>query len=219
MRVVLLGNSWAERSSVGNLILGITAFNTEKQADCCIRVGGQVNDKKINLINTPDLLHPDISEDKLTQFNEECMEVSDPGPHVFLLVLQAEDFTTQHKQRLERILESFSERSYHHSLLIISTRRKKSSGIVEKYKEHPLVGDMIRKCKHMLWQKNLERPELLMIMDQIVKENDWNHLSSDVYEDAKSELPSSHGSLKHSEAGSGNWGLVRDVGRLRNQFY
>ncbi|GLD68433.1 uncharacterized protein AKAME5_001974600 [Lates japonicus] len=41
LRVVLLGNSWSQRSSVGNFILRETEFNTEEEADCCQRVRGQ----------------------------------------------------------------------------------------------------------------------------------------------------------------------------------
>ncbi|KAI9534503.1 hypothetical protein NQZ68_012736 [Dissostichus eleginoides] len=41
LRVVLLGNSWAERSSVGNFLLGETVFNTEEESDRCLRVSGQ----------------------------------------------------------------------------------------------------------------------------------------------------------------------------------
>ncbi|GLD68406.1 uncharacterized protein AKAME5_001971900 [Lates japonicus] len=46
LRVVLLGNSWSQRSSVGNFILGKTEFNTEEEADCCQRVRGQVEERK-----------------------------------------------------------------------------------------------------------------------------------------------------------------------------
>ncbi|KAK5919077.1 hypothetical protein CgunFtcFv8_023003 [Champsocephalus gunnari] len=38
LRVVLLGNSWCERSSVGNYILGKTVFDTEEEPDHCLKV-------------------------------------------------------------------------------------------------------------------------------------------------------------------------------------
>ncbi|GLD72954.1 uncharacterized protein AKAME5_002427900 [Lates japonicus] len=88
LRVVLLGNSWSQRSSVGNFILRAAVFNTEEEADCCQRVRGQLKEKCIVLVNTPDLLLPDISEHKLTEHVETCVSLCDPGPHVFLLVLQ-----------------------------------------------------------------------------------------------------------------------------------
>ncbi|XP_059193422.1 GTPase IMAP family member 8-like [Centropristis striata] len=157
LRVVLLGNSWSERSSVGNLILGETVFSTEEEPDHCVRVRGQLKDKEIVLINTPDLLLPNISEHKLRKHVENCVRLSDPGPHVFLLVLQPEDFTEEHKLRLCRVLEKLSERSFDHSLVLISTPREESSA----FEDSPLK-EMIRMCRYRyLKQENLELPELL----------------------------------------------------------
>ncbi|XP_038559150.1 rootletin-like [Micropterus salmoides] len=194
LRVVLLGNSWSERSSVGNFILGETKFNTEEEPDDCLRERGRLKEKEIVLINTPDLLHPNISQHKLTEHVTNCVRLSDPGPHVFLLVLQPEDFTEEHKLRLCRVLELFSDRSFDHSLVLISTPREESPGLMEKYMEQPPLKDLIRKCRHRyLKQKNLELPELLTRLDQIVKENNGEHVSCDVFEDTTASLPGLYG--------------------------
>ncbi|XP_053180831.1 GTPase IMAP family member 8-like, partial [Scomber japonicus] len=212
LRVVLLGNSWSERSSVGNFILGETVFNNEEELDRCLRVRGLIQEKKIALINTPDLLHPNISEDKLRENVETCVRLSDPGPHVFLLVLQPEDFTEQHNKSLQSILELFSDQSFDHSVILISTQREESSGLMEKYEEHPQLGDMIRKCRSKLfWQKNLERPEVLEIMDQIVNENNGNHVSCEAFEEAASDL-------KQEETRRTNLDAVKAAGEFRNIF-
>ncbi|XP_044053412.1 GTPase IMAP family member 8-like isoform X2 [Siniperca chuatsi] len=178
LRVVLLGNSWSQSSSVGNFILGETKFSTEEEPDCCQRERGQLKEKEIVLINTPDLLHPNISEDKLREHVRVCVRLSDPGPHVFLLVLQPEDFTEEVKLRLCRVLKLFSDRSFDHSLVLISTPREESPGFMDKYMNHPPLKDMIRKCHYrFLWRKNLELPELLTRLGQIVRENNEQHLS------------------------------------------
>ncbi|XP_070690303.1 GTPase IMAP family member 2-like isoform X2 [Pempheris klunzingeri] len=172
LRVVLLRNSWSQRSSEGNFILRETEFNTEEEPDHCVRVTGQMMEKEIVLINTPDLLHPDLSEDKLTEHVETCKRLSDPGPHVFLLVLQPEDFTEEHKLRLSRVLQLFSDRSSDHSLVLISTPREETAGFMERYRQHPPLKEMIRECRYrFLWQKDLELDELLTRMVQIEKEN------------------------------------------------
>ncbi|XP_074525710.1 GTPase IMAP family member 8-like [Halichoeres trimaculatus] len=124
LRVVLLGNSWSQRSSVGNFILGKTEFNTEEEPDKCLRVRGQIKEKDVVLINTPDLLSPNISGDKLTEHVTDCVRLSDPGPHVFLLVLQPEDFREEQKQGLCKVLTRFSERSFDHSLILISSQKE-----------------------------------------------------------------------------------------------
>ncbi|XP_054483129.1 GTPase IMAP family member 2-like [Anoplopoma fimbria] len=177
LRVVLLGNSWSERSSVGNFILGETEFNTEEEPDHCLRVRGRMKEKEIVLINTPDLLLPNISEDKLREHVENCERLSDPGPHVFLLVLQPEDFTEELKVKLCRVLKLLSDQSFDHSLVLISTPREEQSGFMERYRQHPPLKEIIRKCKYrFMWRKNLEHPELLTQLGQVVKENYGRHV-------------------------------------------
>ncbi|XP_045891356.1 GTPase IMAP family member 8-like [Micropterus dolomieu] len=199
LRVVLLGNSWSERSSVGNFILGETKFNTDEEPDDCLRERGRLKEKEIVLINTPDLLHPNISEEKLTEHVTNCVRLCDPGPHVFLLVLQPEDFTEEHKLRLQSILENLSDRSFDHSLVLISTPREESSDYLGKYLQHPLVGSIIRKCRsRLLCYKNLEHQQLLTLMNKIVKENNGDHVSCDVFKDATSVLPGGHQSLEQA---------------------
>ncbi|KAK2810522.1 hypothetical protein Q5P01_000386 [Channa striata] len=177
LRLVLLGNSWSERSSVGNFILGETKFNTEEEPDDCLRVRGEFKEKEIVLINTPDLLHPNISEDKLTQHVENCVSLSDPGPHVFLLVLQPEDFTEEQKLRLCRVLHLFSDQPFDQSLILTSTPRPGSQNL---YRNPPHVEDLIRRCNYKsLRQKHLELSELLKSLNDIVEQNHGKYVSCD----------------------------------------
>uniref|UniRef100_A0A8P4GJN6 AIG1-type G domain-containing protein n=1 Tax=Dicentrarchus labrax TaxID=13489 RepID=A0A8P4GJN6_DICLA len=199
LRVVLLGNSWSERSSVGNFLLGETEF-TEEEPDQCLTVRGQLKDKEMVLIDTPDLLHPDISQQQLTEHVEDCVRLSDPGPHVFLLVLQPEDFTEEHKLRLQSILEKFSDRSFDHSLVLISAPREESSALKKKHMEHPPVKDLITMCRYRhLKQENLELSELLTRLGQTVKENNGEYVSCDVFEDKTETLPADHQSPKQQQ--------------------
>uniref|UniRef100_A0A671UDH9 AIG1-type G domain-containing protein n=2 Tax=Sparus aurata TaxID=8175 RepID=A0A671UDH9_SPAAU len=200
LRVVLLGNSWSQRSSVGNFILGTTEFNTEEEPDRCQRFRGRVKEKEIVLINTPDLLHPNMSEDRLREHVGTCVRLSDPGPHVFLLVLQPEDFTEEHKLKLCRVLNLFSDQSFDHSLVLISTPREESPGLMERYLEDPQIEDMIRMCRYrFLWQKTVDLPELLTRLGQIVKEKNGDRVSCDVFKDTTSSLPADHQSPKLKE--------------------
>ncbi|XP_071340124.1 GTPase IMAP family member 8-like isoform X2 [Trachinotus anak] len=178
LRVVLLGNSWSERSSVGNFILRENVFNTEEEPDCCQRVRRQLNEKEIVLINTPDLLHYNISEHKLTEHVENCVSLSDPGPHVFLLVLQPEDFTEEQRLRLCRVLKIFNDQSFDHSLVLIPTPRKTILGSVDIYVRRAPLHYMIRRCGFKsLRLKYLEISELLKNLNQIVEKNNGKYVS------------------------------------------
>ncbi|XP_059192385.1 interaptin-like [Centropristis striata] len=204
LRVVLLGNSWSERSSVGNFILGGKAFSNEGEpATTCLIIKGPLEEKKIVLINTPDLLHPNISLDKLTQDLKQCVELSDPGPHLFLLVLQPEDFTEEHKQRLCRVLKLLSDQSFDHSLVLTSPPREESSAFMDKDEPDQPLKDLIRMCRYrFLKLRNLELPQLLTRLGQTVKENNGKHVSCDVFEDAAPVLAHDQEVLKQVEKDS-----------------
>uniref|UniRef100_A0AAQ4P1Z5 AIG1-type G domain-containing protein n=2 Tax=Gasterosteus aculeatus aculeatus TaxID=481459 RepID=A0AAQ4P1Z5_GASAC len=177
LRVVLLGNSWSERSSVGNFILAeclhFNPFRSEEEPDFIER-GGRLREKEVVLINTPDLLLPRRSNHSL---REACRRLSDPGPHVFLLVLQPEDFTEEHKEKLCRFLTFYSDRSFDHSLVLISTPKDESPAFMERHLQRPAIKEMIEKCKsRFLWRQNLELAELLTRLDDVVRENNGAHV-------------------------------------------
>ena len=197
---------------MGNFILGTTVFNTEDELDRCLRVSAMLKEKEIVLINTPNLLHPNMSEDKFRKHVETCERLSDPGPHVFLLVLQPEDFTEEHKLKLCRVLNLFSDRSFDHSLVLISTPREESPGLMDKYMSNPPLGDMIRKCRSSSsWP--LDHQQLLTRIDTMVKENNGDHVSCEVFKDVTSDLPAGHQSLKQGEGVLVNLDPVKDVGK------
>ncbi|XP_047448853.1 GTPase IMAP family member 8-like [Mugil cephalus] len=193
LRVVLLGNSCSERSSVGNFILGENTFNSEEEPERCLKVSGLIKDKEIVLINTPDLLLSNISEDELREHVGTCVRLSDPGPHVLLLVLQPEDFTEEHRQRLCRVLELFSDRSFHHSLVLITSPREERSASIEEHMKHPPLGDFISKCRAtLLLQEKPDHQQLLSVIKNVVKENNGDHVICDVFKDSASGLPAGH---------------------------
>ncbi|KAM6944679.1 GTPase IMAP family member 8-like [Lycodopsis pacificus] len=68
-------------------------------------------------------------------------------------------------------------------------------------------------CRYRyLNQKNLEPPELFTQLGEIVKENDGEHVSYDVYEDTTSTLPGDHQSPKQKETLTSLIGAVKAAG-------
>ncbi|XP_055081683.1 uncharacterized protein LOC117379282 isoform X1 [Periophthalmus magnuspinnatus] len=195
LRVVLLGNSCRQRCLVESLLVRKDMFNYTRELQRSTKVTAPAGNKKITVINTPDLLHRDFTEEELKQNIQEFADASDPGPHVLLLVLQPEDFTSQQQERFQKVLETFSENSFEHSMVLISTDREERSMCTNNSPS----GKMIRKCRYrfMLIKnftdeeeevKNFKLAELFSRLGQIVKENKGYHLIYEVFEDPSAPL-------------------------------
>ncbi|KAJ0047425.1 hypothetical protein NL108_000265, partial [Boleophthalmus pectinirostris] len=189
VRVVILGSGRGQRSSVGNLLLNESVFDATKEPERPIRQTRELQDKKISVINCPDLLQPDLTADAQSELVRDTADACDPGPHVFLLVLQPEDFTEQHNIRLQSVLRSFSEQSFQHSLVLLTATKKTS--VMKDYLNSPPLKNLIKKCKSRYQLvKSLEthmisevHEELLTKIVQILKENNEKHVTLDIYED------------------------------------
>uniref|UniRef100_A0A8C7S9K2 AIG1-type G domain-containing protein n=1 Tax=Oncorhynchus mykiss TaxID=8022 RepID=A0A8C7S9K2_ONCMY len=184
IRIVLLGKNGSEKSVVGNFILGTGAFDPIYEQSRCVRVGGQVEGKHIAVINTPDLFDPHISHDKLSEELRWCVTLSDPGPHVFLLVLQPEEFTQEEGDRIRKILDTLSDRSFDYSM-VLTTHEDKRGHMAE---DHPL-NQMVRACRgrqHLMHLR--DHTQFMADVDKIVKENGGGYLTCDVFEDATSDM-------------------------------
>ncbi|RXN13495.1 interferon-induced very large GTPase 1-like protein [Labeo rohita] len=169
LRIVLLGKNVSENSGVGNFILGRAAFDSEAPADVVERVGGRLKDRHVMIINSPQLLQTNISDDQITQTVRECVNLSDPGPHVIVLLLKHDQCSTEDQECVEKVLLSFSERVYQHTMVISTQEPTETNDILQK---------IIQKCanRHFSLHKSSSPNDLLQTFEDIVKVNDGQHL-------------------------------------------
>ncbi|XP_050960892.1 GTPase IMAP family member 5 [Labeo rohita] len=159
MRIVLLGWSVSENSDVGNFILGRAAFDSEAPPDVVERVSGRLKDRHVIIINSPQLLQTNISDHQITQTVRECVHLSDPGPHVFILVLQHKHFTEENRYRVEYVLETFSEEAIKRTIVITT-----DEGASVKVNE--FIKQLTAKCGGEHIQFNNEIEEWCSIISQ-----------------------------------------------------
>ncbi|RXN24454.1 GTPase IMAP family member 7-like isoform X1 [Labeo rohita] len=169
LRIVLLGWSVSENSHVGNFILGRAAFHSEAPPDVVERVTGRLKDRHVIIINSPQLLQTNISDHQITQTVRECVHLSDPGPHVIVLLLKHEACSAEDQERMEKVLLSFSERVYQHTMLLSTREPTETNDILQK---------IIQKCanRHFSLQTSSSSRDLLQTLEDIEKMNDGQHL-------------------------------------------
>uniref|UniRef100_A0A8C6L078 AIG1-type G domain-containing protein n=1 Tax=Nothobranchius furzeri TaxID=105023 RepID=A0A8C6L078_NOTFU len=176
LRFVLIGNSWSAKCLFGNVLLGQSRFLREEEPESCVSVRGQVKERDLVLINTPNLLLPSTSQNKLTQLIKHCVRLSAPGPHLFLLVLESETFTEEQNVRLRKILEYFSGQSFAHSVVMEPNLR--DAGDWVNYMNQRTLEGLVKECRgHFLWKKTTEPSELLHFLEKTVKNNEDQHVS------------------------------------------
>nr|XP_021327769.1 uncharacterized protein LOC792450 [Danio rerio] len=187
LRIVLLGKNISENSRVRNSILGIDVnesvqFIYLKQHNV-LKISGVVNDRHVAVINTLHLLNPDTSVHQITQTVKECVEMSDPGPHVFILVLQYKDFTEDDMTRVKHVLNTFSEDALKHTIIITTDKETHHSHM------NTAISQIINVCRgrHLLLkERKPDWPaEILNRVDMMLKDTEDYYVTCEVYEDAK----------------------------------
>ncbi|XP_051571450.1 GTPase IMAP family member 8 [Myxocyprinus asiaticus] len=168
--MVLLGTNASENSRVGNFLLGRAAFETEEPPDVVERVGGKLEDKHMTFINAPHLLQPNISLHQITQRVKECVYLSAPGPHVFILILQYNNFSEEDRYRVKTVLNCFSDQAMKRTILLTTNRGTQGS-----VKENDFIHQLIKDCGggHLKFERNhsdKNHSEIFKRVEKIIKE-------------------------------------------------
>ncbi|XP_051745061.1 GTPase IMAP family member 8-like isoform X2 [Ctenopharyngodon idella] len=174
LRIVLLGKSVSENSGVGNFLLGRSAFDSEAPPDVVERVGGRLKDRHVMLINSPQLLQTHLSLRHITQTVRECVNLSDPGPHAFILVLQHNDFTEEDMRRVKYVLKEFNDEAIK-CTIVITTDEATCGGKRASLKVSELIQQLSAECGGGHIQLNNETEEWLseiaQRLEMILKQN------------------------------------------------
>ncbi|XP_048022739.1 GTPase IMAP family member 8-like [Megalobrama amblycephala] len=132
------------------------------------------------VINSPQLLQTNISDHQITQTVRECVSLSDPGPHVFILVLQYKDFTEEDMTRVKYVLEKFSEEAIKRTI-VITTDEETDEGASVKTNE--LIHQFTAECGggHVQLDNEIKRliSGVSQQLEKILRENNEEFLTCD----------------------------------------
>ncbi|XP_052425438.1 GTPase IMAP family member 8 isoform X2 [Carassius gibelio] len=177
IRAVVLGWQKSDKASVINSILG-DKVEPNKYFVKSVRKDGEVNGRKISLINTPCWWENYDLQDSPEAVKQELVcsvFLCEPGPHVFLLVInQSLPFTEENRLTIEKHLSLFGEKIWRHTIVLLTQRDSARSSDLQR---------IIQRCGERYHVFDFENKsaggkDLLDKIDDVVAANNAKHFET-----------------------------------------
>ncbi|KAG5849671.1 hypothetical protein ANANG_G00074230 [Anguilla anguilla] len=180
LRIVLLGKTGAGKS-VANSILGAGEFKPEASSSSvtsqCRKARSEVDGRELIVIDTTtNLRNPNIIQ--------ECISLSSPGPHVFLVVIQLRGFAPVEQETME-VMRSFCAEAAKYTMVLFTHANSLKEKTIEEFLIcNEDLADFTHMCRgryHVFESEENAVSRLLKNIDKMVKINGGRYYTEEMY--------------------------------------
>ncbi|XP_062399831.1 uncharacterized protein LOC134089404 [Sardina pilchardus] len=191
MRIVLLGNRYAGKSSSGNTILGREDFSTSGRIAECVKREGATSGRHITVVEAPGWYYNYTVEQTPERDKREIVlsvSLCPPGPHALLLLINVSwSFTETDRRAVQQHMELLGERVWSHTIVLFTYGNMLGNTSIEQHIESggEALQWVVEKCGNRyhvvdnMKSDGGQVTELLEKIEEMVAGNTGHHFNFD----------------------------------------